>query len=543
VSRAGRAPQTVAEQTFEVLRHHGLTTMFSNPGSTEVPFLAQLPDDFTFILGLHEGSVVGMATGYAIGADRPALVLVHTTAGLGNAVGAIATARVNRAPLVIVVGQQDRRHLAFEPFLTGRLTGLAGDYPLAVLEPARGADVPAAIARAAHTAEQGRGPVIVVVPMNDWLDPAEPDAMAASRRVAMAPTAVPSAVDDVAMMLREARSPAIIVGAGLDTVAGWGAAVDLAELLGAPVRLEPFGARAAFPQDHPLYRGQVPADRTRVRDAFAPHDAVIVLGTAALRQYPYQEGPLFAAGTRVVVLTADAAEANRSPADLAIVGDPAVLTDGLVATLRTGGTGSPPPERTERRVAARREDPSDGQLRAAHVFSLMADLLDEDAVVLEESPSSRPALQEILPARRPLGFLSAAMGGLGFALPAAIGVRMALPERPVVAVVGDGSSLYCIQALWTAAATGTGVVFIVLANGGYAVMDRLAEQRNAKPAWPGFPEVSVLTLAAGFGVEAVRVDRHDQLAAVLTEVLPSLARRSTPLLIEVGVVPDTTFQP
>src|SRR5512141_1696490 len=116
--------------------------MFSNPGSTEVPFLTDFPDDLRFVLALHEGSVVGLATGFAIGRGEPALALLHTTAGLGNAVGAIATARVNRAPLVIVVGQQDRRHLVFEPFLTGRLAGLAGDYPVWVDQPVRAEDVP-----------------------------------------------------------------------------------------------------------------------------------------------------------------------------------------------------------------------------------------------------------------------------------------------------------------------------------------------------------------------------------------------------------------
>ncbi len=120
-----------------MLRRRGLTTLFANPGSTEVPFLTGLPDDFDFVLGLHEGSVVGLATGWAIGRGEPALVLLHTTAGLGNAVSALATARVNRAPLVVVVGQQDRRHLAYEPFLAGRLAGLGGDYPVRVEQPVR----------------------------------------------------------------------------------------------------------------------------------------------------------------------------------------------------------------------------------------------------------------------------------------------------------------------------------------------------------------------------------------------------------------------
>ena len=148
---------TVRDRVFDVLRRRGLTTIFSNPGSTEVPFLAGLPDDLRFVLALHEGSVVGLATGYALGRGEPAFALLHTTAGLGNAVGAIATARVNRAPLVVVVGQQDRRHLVFEPFLTGRLQGLAGEYPVWSDQPVRAGDVPGAIDRAYHEAATRRG--------------------------------------------------------------------------------------------------------------------------------------------------------------------------------------------------------------------------------------------------------------------------------------------------------------------------------------------------------------------------------------------------
>jgi len=137
--------RTIRDAAFDVCRRRGLTTMFANPGSTEVPLLVGLPDDLGFVLGLHEGTVVAMATGYAIGRGEPALVLLHTTAGLGTAVSGLATARVNRAPLVVLVGQQDRRHLAYEPFLAGRLAGLAGEYPVSVEQPAQAQDVPAAI--------------------------------------------------------------------------------------------------------------------------------------------------------------------------------------------------------------------------------------------------------------------------------------------------------------------------------------------------------------------------------------------------------------
>ncbi len=165
----------VRDAAFDVMRRFGMTTIFGNPGSTEITFLTDLPSDFTFVLGLHEGSVVGIASGYAIARGAPAFVNLHTAPGLGNAVNAIANARDCRAPLVIVVGQQDRRQMTFEPFLTGRaLERLAGDYPVFSSLPVRPQDVPGAIGRAYHEALAARGPTLVVVPMGDWLEEADP---------------------------------------------------------------------------------------------------------------------------------------------------------------------------------------------------------------------------------------------------------------------------------------------------------------------------------------------------------------------------------
>src|SRR5437868_6688183 len=244
---------TVREATFAVLRRHGMTTLYANPGSTEVSLLAGLPDDLSFVLGLHEGSVVGMATGQAIATGLPALAILHTTAGLGNAVGAIATARVNRAPLVVIVGQQDRRHLALEPFLTGKLTGLGGDYPVWTDQPVRAQDVPGAIARAWHEAITGRGPALVVVPMDDWLAEMPEDQVLAAPLAVHRPDALPEAgVAELIAMVAGARTPVLVVGAGADGQDAWSALVDLADRLGCPVWQESFGARAGFPQDHPL---------------------------------------------------------------------------------------------------------------------------------------------------------------------------------------------------------------------------------------------------------------------------------------------------
>ena len=538
--RRSATARTVRDATFDVLRRHGLTSLFANPGSTEISLLADLPDDLHFVLGLHEGSVVGMATGFAIARGEPALAILHTTAGLGNAVGALATARVNRAPLVVLVGQQDRRHLAQEPFLAGKLHGLAGEYPVWIDQPVRPQDVPGAVARAYHEAATARGPALVIVPMDDWDAVAgEEHEIAAPSRVVRATTTDSGAVAELATLLDEARAPALVVGAGADDADTWAALVQLAERLSCPVWQEPFSARAGFPQDHRLFAGHLPADRARLREVLAPYDLVLAVGAPVFRQYPYQQGPLVEAGTRVAMISQDPAEIHRSPVELALLAPPAAACAALariVAVREAADTTlfhrpTPP------------VPPAAGEpLRAGHVLAAIADRLPRNAVVIEESPSSRPELLERIVIREPLGFLSPAMGGLGFTLPAATGFRLARQDRPVVALVGDGSSLYAIQSLWSAAHYRAGALFIVFKNGGYAVMDRLVEMHGGDGPWPSF-DVDITGIAEGFGCPAKRISGYEELLATLDEVLPSLAGRNEPLLLEIVIAPDETFHP
>lgn len=532
--------RSVRDATFDVCREFGLTSLFANPGSTEIELLADLPEDLRFVLALHESSVVGIATGFALGRGEPSLAILHTTAGLGNAVGALATARVNRAPLVVIVGQQDRRHLAAEPFLTGRLRGLAGDYPVWVDEPVRPQDVPGAIARAFHEAATARGPALVIVPMDDWSAAAEEAAApAAARRVVRARRADRAAIVELADLIAGAKRPALVVGAGADDPDTWHALVALAERLVCPVWQESFGGRAGFPQDHRLFAGHLPADRTRLRETLAPHDVVLAVGAPVFRQYPYVAGPFVESGTRVVMVSDDPAEVHRSAVELAVLAPPGPVCAELARLVPARDSEPPAPFAPPPPLPP----PAAGEpLRAGHVFAAIAERATRDAIVIEESPSNRPELLVRLPARESLGSLSPAMGGLGFALPAAIGLRMARPDRPVVAIVGDGSSLYAIQSLWSAAHYGVGALFVILSNGGYAIMDRLAEQQGGKPPWPGFG-VDVSGLAQALGCPARKISRHDELLQTFDEVLPGLGSRDEPLLLEVAVAPDETFLP
>ena len=525
----------VREAFFDTLRRHGMTTVFANPGSTEIPLLADFPEDLEFVLCLNEASVVGAATGWSLGKQRPAIALLHTTAGLGNAVGAIATARVNRAPLVIVVGQQDRRHLAFEPFLTGDLDGLAGRYPVWSAQPARAADVPALVSRARHEAVVARGPAVVSVPMNDWLEPCgESVREPAPDSLAIAEGADERLCSLVAERLLTARDPVIVSGAGSDDPRTWGALERLAEALRCPVWQEAFGGRAGFPQDSKHFAGHLPAGRAGVRAALAGHDSVLVVGTAALRQYAYEDGELLSRDAEVLVVTDDAAEATRSAADVAVL----TQLPGFCARVAELAAARPPERAGERAAGPRTGQvrPAAGPaLRAEDVFQALGAWLPAGATVVEESPSTRPQLQDMLPARSPLGFLSAAMGGLGFAMPAAMGLKLACPGRPVVAVIGDGSSLYACQSLWSAQRYGAGVLYVVLSNGGYAIMDRLAAQAGGRAPWPSFSDIDIAGLARSLGCRALDVRTHDELARAFGDTIPPLASLDEPLLMNVVV--------
>jgi benzoylformate decarboxylase len=531
-----RGARTVRDAVLEVMRERGMTKIFGNPGSTEIPFLTGLPDDLEFVLGLHEGGVVGMASGYALGTGEPAFVNLHTAPGLGNAVNAIAGACDNRAPLVIVVGQQDRRQLALSPFLTGRaLEKLAGEYPVWSNFPPTPQDLPGAIARAWHEARRQRGPALVVAPMGDWEKPADEHVAPGSPvKVLAAPAVADADVEEMAALIESASSPAIVVGAGADDEAGWAGGVALAEKLRAPVWMQEFGSRAGFPQDHPLFAGILHWSRKGLREALGDHDLVIAVGTAAFLLYIYDPGELVGPDSKVAVITDVVEEANRSAAELALLAPPGLACSRIAARLEQRDGADPAPHQPPADPAP----PAAGEpLLPGHVFVALRDRLPENVVLMEESPSSRPELMRRIPARAPMGFISGANGALGFGLAGATGLAMALDDRPVVAVLGDGASLYTIQTLWSAAHYRVPLLALVMANRRYAVMDGLAARAGGPGAWPGFESVDVATLAAGFGCPAQRIGDHDELTRALDELLPTLPGRDGPMVLQVELEP------
>ena len=519
------AAGTVLSATRGLMRDLGLTTVFGNPGSTEQPFLKNWPSDFTYVLALQEASAVAMADGYARAIHRPVLVNLHTAAGVGNAMGNLMTAWHNKAPLVVTAGQQTREMLLLEPFLTNvDATVLPRPYVKLALETARAEDAPAALLRAhVYAAQPPSGPVFVSFPLDDWDKPAGRPVV--PRVVATRLPASEDTLRPVAAAFAEARNPVLVLGAGIARAQAWADAVALAERLQCAVLAAPFGEAGIFPEDHALYQGQLPPAIGPLQKMLTPYDLVVVIGAPVFRYYPYIAGDYLPEGTRLMLVTDDPAEAARAPVGDSILADPGAAL-GVLAGLVAAPTWAPPAPRPKPSAPA-----PGGRMTPDQLFHALAEARPAHAVVVNETPSNIAALKAYWPTIEPDSYFFPSSGGLGYGLPAAVGVALAERQlgrnRPVVAFIGDGSLQYSIQALWTAAQLALPIVVVVPDNREYAILKSFALLENT-PEVPGLdlPNLDIAAIARGYGCAAVSVatpsDARDALREALVRAGPSV---------------------
>ncbi len=525
---------TVREVTFDLLRDLGMTTVFGNPGSTELPFLRDFPDDFTYVLGLQEATVLGMADGYAQGTGQAAFVNLHTGPGLGNAMGAMVTAWHNKTPLVVTAGQQDRRHLVLDPMLSGSLVHLAEPYVKRSHEPERAEDVPREILRAYHTAMQApKGPVFVSIPMNDWdVETESPP----SHKVYHEPAPDPKGLEEFAEVLAGAERPAIVAGAWVDRKGAFYDTVALAEKLKAAVWEAPLASRAGFPQNHPLFQGSLAPAQKQVSEQLADYDVVLVLGAPVFLYYPYVPGPVVKEGTQVLQITGDPEKAVKAALGTSLFGNVAFSVRQLIELLPDNPNRPAPPER-DAPPATEAQTP----IPPAYLMHILAEVLPDDTSIFEESGSIRGTFHEYVRPSWPGAYFNAASGALGYAMPASVGYKLAMPERPVVCLIGDGSSMYSNQALWTAARYGANVLFIVVDNKGYYILKGFRDSLGLGETVPGLdvPDKDLVKVAEGMGVRGETVEKPDALVDALERGLAA----KWPYLINVMVEPEVPELP
>jgi benzoylformate decarboxylase len=519
----------VRDVTRELLRNLDLTTIFGNPGSTEIGFLRDWPEDFRYVLALQESVAVAMADGYAHAAGKPVLVNLHSAGGVGHSLGQVFNAYRHNTPLIVLAGQQVRSLLQpGQPFLAA---DDAAQFPRPYVkwscEPARAADVPAAIARAYHVSTQAPfGPTFVSVPADDW--DAEADPVAVRPRIAGF-AADPDAIAECAAALDGCERPAIVVGPAVDVDGAVPDVVALAERTRAAVWSSPMNPRASFPEDHPLFQGFLQPEERSVADILAGYDLVVVLGAPVFTYHVFRGHPTSPLPPLYVISDDEQLLAR------------AAVGTGIRATMRRGVRAlTEAVSRSDRAAPPRIERPARPAERTpipvATVFAELAERLPPDVLLVEEIPSHQGIRRDHLPIRAlRTGVLNTASGALGYGLPAAVGAGLARPDRPVVAVVGDGSSMYSIQALWTAARENVPVTFVILDNSGYAAVSILAgSEGGAKVPGTELGGIDFAALATGMGCAAHRVEQPAELRAALDKALAD----DRPTLVHVLVDPD-----
>ena len=524
---------------LELLADEGVTHLFGNPGTTELPLMAALPScpDLTYVLGLQESAVVAMSDGFARASGRLGVANVHVAPGLGNAMGSLFNAYWLGSPLLVTAGQHEIGHGLMEPMLYAPLEPLASPVVKWSAEVTRLADLPRLVRRAVKTAlAPPTGPVFLSLP-GDVLDADEELDLGRSHRVVAATRPSREVLAAMAARLLAAERPLIVSGHEVNTTEAIGPVATLAELLGAGVYQDTIATAATFRSAHPCYLGRLGRDQADVARRLSEHDVLLCLGTDLLRMSVPGPAPVPTGLPVLQIGEREADLAKNYPTELAVQANVRETVRALNEALRDRRT-------TEQADAARRRceelaqrgwaverkrlvtalDAQSGTGLTPELLMLrLADVLPEDAVVVDEGLTSTGALPKVLAQRDHRSYYGLASGGIGFAVAGAVGMRLAIPDRPLVAIIGDGSALYNIQALWTAAHHQLPMVYVIANNGGY----RILKQRVR--AWPGGdayvgmsmdePRVDFTALARSMGVRAERVEAADQVGPALTAAL------------------------
>jgi benzoylformate decarboxylase len=537
---------------LDLLRANGVTLVFGNPGTTELPLIDAFAAEtgIRYILGLNEVVVLGMADGYAQASGRLAVANLHAAPGLGNAMGMLYNAAKAGAPILVTAGQQDTSIALTEPLLWADLATLARPLVKWSHEVTRVDDLPRSVHRAAKVALTApTGPVFLSIP-GDILtaDASLVDPMAPTRigRVRADTASIAAAAD----LIAAAAAPLIFAGDAVPRADAHAELAALAEAIGAPVYLEGMANTAAFPSNHRLYAGSVARMTPAVRTLTDGHDLIISIGADLLTQSQAAGAEALAPGKMLIHLDDDAWEVGKNfPATVGMVGDAkatlpeltaAVLALMAPATARAATVANALAAKRAALVARAVAEADIVPLRPLAVLATIAACLPADTIVVEETLSTgMNTVRHLMPAVRPDSWFGMRGGGIGVALPQAIGIKLAHPDRPVLALSGDGSAMYSIQALWTAAHYGLGIVAVIVNNRSYRILKQrtraLGGPSAATDTYVGMdltdPAIDFVALATAQGVPAEQV-------ATLPDLHAALARGFAgcgPCLIEVMI--------
>ena len=537
----------------ELLISEGVTHLFGNPGTTELPIMQALPDHpgLKFILGLQESVVMGMADGYARASRQLTAANVHVAPGLGNAMGALYNAKFSGSPVILTAGQQEQGHGLLEPLLYDDLTSMAAPLVKWSIEVTRLQDLPRIMRRAAKIAmTPPTGPVFISLPGDILNEIAEID-MGQSVRIDHRVRPSDKSLDALANALLSAKNPVIISGQELSSQQAFVDASALASLLGAGVFQESVPFSATFPTSHPQYLGMLTRSQENVRKTLDPFDLVLCLGADLLRMSVYSPVEPLPNHSRVLHLSERSWELGKNyRTELALQANVCETLSVLLPLLRSRIDTKYKEQAQIRAKALEQQNwavtrdklttqvltQSSIRPMSASTFVMhITNQLTPDVIVVEEALTSTQSLPQYLHQHYPDSFFGLASGGLGFAIPGAVGVSMAKPDRPVVAIVGDGSAMYGIQGLWSAAHFKLPITYVIANNKGYRIIKERLVSMQGSDRFIGMdmndPAINYCQLAQSMGMGSIKVSDPADLDAALKAGIKS----GKPNLIEVVV--------
>jgi benzoylformate decarboxylase len=547
---------------LELLRQEGVEVIFGNPGTTELPLMDALAVETTprYVLALQEGAVMAMAGGYAQASGRLTAVNIHVAPGLGNAMGMLYDAYKAGAPILVTAGQHDQSFAVTEPILWADLPEIARPFVKWAVEVRRLADLPRLLHRAAKTAlAPPTGPVFLSIPGDILNAEAEID-LGRPTRIAARLRGDAAAIAAAANLLAAAERPVILAGDGVAQSGALAELIKLAEAIGAPVHLEGMDNSAPFPSTHPLFRGPITRLAPQVRKTLAHHDLLLSIGGDLLTMSLPSEVEAVPPGLPIIHLDSDPWQLGKNyPAEVAILADPKAALPELIEAIAAAMSDAAKSAVTRRRIAlgtaiaAERAALKDRALAEAEkrptqplaLWQAIGEMLPKNIVVVDETLSSAAGLRQFIAGDDAKSFFGMRGGGIGWGLPAAVGVKLALPDRPVLALIGDGSALFNCQALWTAAHERLAIVFVILNNGAYRILKQRTNALRGHAAQTGRyvamdlddPPIDFLALAQSMGVRAERAATLDEVRKALAAALAA----TRPTLID--VILDPAFTP
>jgi len=538
---------------LSLLRDEGVTHMFGNPGTTELPVMDALgrQSELPYVLGLQESVVIGMADGFGRASGRLTACNVHVAPGLGNAMGAIYNAAYTGTPMIITAGQHEQGHGLTEPVLYAPLVPIAAPLVKWAVEITRLEDMPRIVRRAAKIAlTPPTGPVFLSLP-GDVLNDEGGVELTAATRIDTRVRPSDAAIEALAARLLAAERPAIVAGNEIVTSDALAEAGHLAELLGAAAYQQTIAFGAHFPSESPCFMGALSRAQKDIRRALDPYDLLLFIGADVLRTSIASDIVPMPPGAAVLQIGLIDWEMGKNyPAEIALRADVRETLRALIPALEKAG-GAALRETAAKRLAAlsktnwsaRRPKVAEQAQAKAGATPIAPDwlmlnvveALPDDAIVVNEGLTTAHRLLDLLPYRDRFGFHGNASGGIGWGLPAAVGAQLAHPGRRVVALSGDGSALYSIQALWTAAHLELPITFVIANNKGYRILKQRLRAFHGSEAYVGMdfakPEIDFAGLARSFGVTAERVADP----AAVRPALDAALARPGPTLLEIMV--------